>query len=144
MLCNRKDFYISSNKSNEKIIAYSYCGGYYLVYELHVCMKQSTVSMTNTVQQCVIYKIKNQKHSLQGLQNYVYTILVSLPKFSNLYTILCGSYESLNVQNWMCELSMHVFPNLVTNIKIIIMYVHDNNYYTCVVVYCYLSTNQSY
>ena len=75
---------------------------------------------------------------------YIATILVLLPKFSNLYTILCGSYESPNVQNRMCELSMHVFPNLVTNIKIIIMYVHDNNYYTCVVVYCYLSTNQSY
>ena len=44
--------------------------------------------------------------------NFVYSSIISANVRS--FAVPTRSYESLNEQNWMCELRMHVFPNLVT------------------------------
>ena len=42
------------------------------------------------------------------------TILPLTFQISDFFTVPIRFYEPLNEQKWMCELHMHVFPNLVT------------------------------
>ena len=56
-------------------------------------------------------------------RGYRTSIPLSSLKVINLYSIACGFYGSLNGQNWMCELYMYIFPNLVTNIEVKRLYI---------------------
>ena len=45
----------------------------------------------------------------------------------DLYDVPTRFYESLNEQNRMCELRMHVFPNPVTFVGTVYTYVHEGH-----------------
>ena len=54
----------------------------------------------------------SDKH--ETCKDFSATIPLSVQQISNLYLSPIMFYEPLNVQNRMCELYMHVFPNPVT------------------------------
>ena len=53
-------------------------------------------------------------------RSYGTTIPLLSLKISDLHTVPNRFYESLNVENQMCELRMHVFPNPVTYVTVIV------------------------
>ena len=53
-------------------------------------------------------------------RSYGTTIPLLSLKISLLYTVPNRFYEFLNVENQMCELRMHVFPNPVTYVTVIV------------------------